>query len=178
MSADGGRETSTNLTGMLRCQWPAQSPGNRRISWYWWGWERAFHITITAITAQTRGIKLDGACMCSMHPKNVKEWFSDDYVCRKQRLCVCSLSPCEQTTRWEHVGDPVRITGQQEESILPDRWMAGVQEWEKVKMGETQSFPHWLSVRFLRVLNRLVLPKHGQGRLRGDACGSPGDTRL
>lgn len=125
------------------------------------------------------GIKLDGACMCSVHPKNMKEpWFSDDDVCRKQRLCVCSLSPCEQTTRWEHVGDPVRITGQQEESILPDRWMAGVQEWEKVKMGETQSFPHWLSVRFLRVLNRRVLPRHGQGRLRGDACGSPGDTRL
>ncbi len=31
---------------------------------------------------------------------------------------MCSLSPCEQITRWEHVGDLVRITGRQEESIL------------------------------------------------------------
>lgn len=31
---------------------------------------------------------------------------------------VRSLSPSEQTTRWDHVGDLVRITGQQEESRL------------------------------------------------------------
>lgn len=33
------------------------------------------------------------------------------------------------------------------------------------------------SVWFLRVLNRAVLPKHGQGRLRGAACASHGGRR-
>lgn len=36
----------------------------------------------------------------------------------KDNVCVYSLSPHEQTTRREHVGDLVRITGQQEERIL------------------------------------------------------------
>lgn len=90
--------------------------------------------------------------------------------------CVCSLSPCDQTTRWEHVGDPVRITGQQEEGILrqmDDRSAGGGRRsrWERDKAFHTD----WgESVRFLRVLNRVVLPKHGAGRLRGAACGSPG----
>lgn len=112
----------------------------------------------------------------------VNMWKKGDFqftTCVANNGRVCAV--CLPVSRQQDGSMWVILSESQDnrKKALSDRWMTGAQEWEKVKMGETQSLPHWLgeSVRFLRVLNRVVLPKHGPGRLRGAACGSPGGCR-
>ena len=105
-----------------------------------------------------------------MHPKR----FSVHHLCQEQWLRACAVSRQQDESVWVIVSE----SQDNREKAFSDRWMTGALEWEKVNMGQTQSLPRGLGVRFLRVLNSLVLPKHDRGKLRGAACGSPGDTEL
>lgn len=90
---------------------------------------------------------------------------------------VRSLSPCEQTTRWDHVGDLVRITGQQEESSsLTDGWQerrsGRRSRWEK-----RDTKPSTLTGRVRRISQGAKPRSPAKARprqMRGAARGSPG----
>lgn len=96
-------------------------------------------------------------------------------LCRVKTMSACTN--CLPVKRQQERSMWVILSESQDnrKKAFSDRWRTGAQEWEKVKMGETQSLPQWLeeSVQFLRVLNWVILPKHGAGRLSGAACGFP-----
>lgn len=99
------------------------------------------------------------------------------YMCRKQRLCV-RFVPLWTDNKIGACGwscQNHRTTGRKHSPT--DGWQecgsGRRSRWERHKAFHTD----WESVRFLRVLNCVVLPKHGLGRLRGAARGSPGRYR-
>lgn len=129
-------------------------------------WRTRRHVTALLSQLRVQGTRYVG--------KYLKHcWYSiNDTVSETVSVCtVCLPVNRQDESAWV-------ILSQSQDNRkkgFSDRWSTGAQEWEKVEMGETQSFPRWLgeSVRFLRVLNWEVLPKHGTGRLSGAACGFP-----
>lgn len=82
------------------------------------------------------------------------EMIQFDYVCvRKYVICfsllhvqettaVCAVCPSVNRQQDRSMWVILSESQDNRKKAFSDRWVTGVREWEKVKMGETQSLPH------------------------------------